>query len=195
MIIQIRGTSGSGKSTVMRKVMDNLSHTYELEWWSHHIDGRKKPLYYSMSLPGFEIDVLGHYESPCGGGDTIGSSPKIYDLVNERYIHARVVIVEGLLLSEDTKWTIEYSKGMNIVPVFLTTPLHQCLARIRKRRREVGNTKPLNVYNTTNRYGVISRARTKLEDNGIECPACSSLEAPDLITSLIEQEVERVGPN
>src|SRR5580658_4523105 len=40
--IQVRGTSGSGKSTVMRSIMKKLG-----EWQPIFTDGRKKPLAYS----------------------------------------------------------------------------------------------------------------------------------------------------
>jgi ABC-type dipeptide/oligopeptide/nickel transport system ATPase component len=45
VIIQLRGTSGSGKSTAMRRVMDSLG-----DWNAVYAPGRKKPqLYYTAA--------------------------------------------------------------------------------------------------------------------------------------------------
>lgn len=173
MIIQIRGTSGSGKSTVMRHVMESLG-----DWNSVFSEGRKKPLYY-VNVERPDTVVLGHYESPCGGGDTIGSSPKIYAEIVKRLEEGfEHVLVEGLLLSEDVKWSSQMS-GLKVV--FLITPLETCLEQIQKRRTAEGNDKPLNPSNTSNRVGVIERARTKLVELGVECRRCSANQAHRVI--------------
>ena len=77
MIIQIRGTSGSGKSTAMRRVIDGL------EWQSEYRPGRKKPLYMRSLNAQCRVVVLGHYDSLCGGCDTIGSARAVYELTQE----------------------------------------------------------------------------------------------------------------
>ncbi|MCK9569147.1 hypothetical protein M0R72_09410 [Candidatus Pacearchaeota archaeon] len=184
MIIQIRGTSGSGKSTAMRKVMHQLSG----KWCAVRIPGRQKPLYYHHD----DIAILGHYDSPCGGGDTIGSARAIYDLIQElttkpcflcqKRFHT--ILVEGLLLSEDVKWS---SQLENLRVVFLVTPLDQCLEWISNRRKSVGNEKPLNPANTTNRVAVIERARQKLVQLGIHCCRASARQTPRLIQSWIKE--------
>lgn len=159
MIIQIRGTSGSGKSTVVKNFMG-------LENWNSRFSvGRKKPLYYQHeSRP---IVVLGHYESACGGCDTIGSAPKVYDLIKSIPSEFHIVC-EGLLLSEDVKWTHQlFRDGYDVRVIFLTTPLAQCLSQVKSRREEAGNSEPLNPKNTENRVAVIERARIKLRAAGI----------------------------
>ena len=155
MIIQIRGTSGSGKTTVMREVMKGGG-----EWKKNYLEGRKKPISY-VSESG-RVAVLGHYEATCGGCDNIGSAPKIYDQY-QAHSDYQFVISEGLLLSEDTKWTKQLlEEGKEVRIIFLTTETEECLERVRKRRREAGNDKPLKEDNTRNRVGVIERARQKL---------------------------------
>lgn len=171
MIIQVRGTSGSGKSTVMKKVMEYLG-----EWEKVYRDGRKKPLYYRSDAG----VILGHYESPCGGCDTIGSARAVYDLTQEilRENPNQSILQEGLLLSEDVKWT---SQLPGVKVAFLDTPLERCLSQIQSRRQAVGNDKPLNPSNTQNRVGVIERARIKLSDLGVECRKCSPEHTPRII--------------
>lgn len=176
MIIQIRGTSGSGKTTVMRKVMEHfpLVPVYR--------DGRKQPLYYKSD--DHNLSVLGHYESPCGGCDTIGSARQIFDWIQTLCLF-KYTLCEGLLLSEDVKWTTQLRHD-EVQVIFLTTSLEQCLANIRKRRDAAGNSKELNVKNTTNRVAVIERARIKLLDAGIMCRRASSEQAVKLILNLVK---------
>lgn len=190
IIIQIRGTSGSGKSTAMSAIMKST------EWDGVFVKGRKKPLYYRAC--DYHWVVLGHYESPCGGGDTIGSARAIYDLIRSlppaATVHRgiSVVLVEGLLLSEDVRWTTQLKEEGNDVRVlFLTTSLERCLRQIRSRRLEAGNEKPLNEDNTRNRVGVIERARVKLLERLGEqyCRRCSPEQSSKVIMQWLRQNI------
>lgn len=184
MIIQIRGTSGSGKSTAMRAVMDRIGGP----WKPVKVDGRKRPLYYQLAKASPRILILGHYESACGGCDTIGSAAKVYDLTRELTRLTRppfVILQEGLLLSEDVKWTLQMP---DVHTLFLTTPLDRCLSQIKGRRAEAGNDKPLDESNTTHRVKVIERARRRLVEAGtVAVRRCSPEQAPRLVCSLVER--------
>jgi hypothetical protein len=179
-VIQIRGTSGSGKTTVMRRVMEALG-----PWTSRFQEGRKNPLYYSNQEG---VWVLGHYEATCGGCDTIGSAGKVYELirvVQERYkAFIPIILCEGLLLSEDVKWS---SQLEDLRIVFLTTPPETCVEQIKGRRAEAGNEKPLNTANTLNRVPVIERGRVKLEALGVTCRRAPSEQAVRIILKWIEE--------
>lgn len=175
-VIQIRGTSGSGKSTAIRRFMDLVAERTAAPWVPHHEEGRKKPLYY-RHLP-TRLAVLGHYESVCGGCDTIGSAREVYELIQSLPSRIQHVICEGLLLSEDTKWT---SQLTDVYVLFLTTPVETCLAQIEDRRAAKGNDKPLNPDNTVNRVATIERARLKLENLGVRIRRCSANQAPGRI--------------
>ena len=186
MIIQIRGTSGSGKSTVMRTVM-NLLGGFPAVLRPVFVEGRKKPLYYS----GAGVSVLGHYESPCGGCDTIHGYEALLSLTRERAA-AGHVLMEGLLLSEDSKNTLTLPADTLRV-IFLNTGLETCLERIRGRRAARGNDKPLNVDNTANRVRTIARARTKLEAAGVDCRTATCDQAPRLIIEWLKSSGTRTG--
>lgn len=179
MIIQIRGTSGSGKSTIMRQVMEALG-----TWRPWYVEGRKRPWRYNLETPRADLTVLGHYESQCGGCDTIGSARQVYDALQE--VDADIVLCEGLLLSEDVKWS---SQLRDLHVLFLTTSLERCLSQIQQRRKSVGNDKPLNAANTTNRVAVIERARLKLLALGVDCRRCSPNQAKRIILKLIERRI------
>jgi hypothetical protein len=154
-------------------------------WTSQFIDGRKRPLYYQHSNG---ILVLGHYESPCGGCDTIGSARAVYDLIQT--LSAPVILCEGLLLSEDVKWS---SQLKDLRVLYLVTPLNQCLAWIKSRRASVGNEKPLNPANTANRVSVIERSRVKLGSLGIYCRRCTVGQAPGIVLSWIDKSLTAKG--
>lgn len=174
MIIQIRGTSGSGKSTVMRQVMKELG-----TWMPCYLPGRKQPFYYHLD----NMAVLGHYESPCGGCDTIGSAGVVYrETMAMLQIGVEIVLTEGLLLSEDVKWS---SQLPDLRVLYLTTSLETCLSQIKDRREQAGNDKPLNILNTANRIPVIERSRVKLTTAGVYCRRSTSRQAPAIVLNWI----------
>lgn len=176
MIIQIRGTSGSGKTTVMRAVMEALG-----PWKPVFREGRKQPLYYVAKTKTQRLAVLGHYEATCGGCDNIGSAKSVYELIQE--VEADVILSEGLLLSEDVKWSSQLD---NLKIVFLTTDVDTCVQQIKSRRQKAGNEKPLNESNTRKRVSVIERARVKLIERGITCRRAPSNQAIEIIFDWIK---------
>jgi len=183
VIIQVRGTSGSGKSTLVRRVMESIG-----EWNPVYVEGRKKPQWYiSDEFPW--LTVLGHYESPCGGCDTIGSSRAVHDLIRSLPDSVEVILCEGLLLSEDVKWSSTF--GDRLVAYFLSTPTETCLSQIKARRLSVGNEKELNPNNTINRVGVIDRARRKLLDLGLMCPRGSFDQVHGYVLKRLRLHAER----
>lgn len=185
MIIQVRGTSGSGKSWVVRQVMASLGR-----WYASHVPGRRRPLYYlTNACPGLVIP--GHYETPTGGCDTIGSARQVYDLITSlwggRGGRCVRVLCEGLLLSEDTKWTLQLVEdGWDVRCLFLNTPLNICLSNVNARRAAAGNHQPVDPHNTTNRVIVIERARRKLLGRGIIAYKCPGEAAPGLVMRLLD---------
>lgn len=187
MIIQIRGTSGSGKTTVAREVFSRLKAQYGAAR-EIFTAGRRKPLY---SLYGHRVAVVGHYESACGGCDNIGSAREVYDtilLIRKKHPDTlKCIVSEGLLLSEDTKWTIQLASEIPLKVLYLTTDIEECLRRIRKRREEAGNDKPLNEKNSRNRVRTIDRSRNKLIDAGILCRRSSSSQAARIVLEWIRE--------
>lgn len=176
-VIQIRGTSGSGKTWAMRNWMAKLL------WSPVHVDNRKKPLYYIHG----SLAVLGHYESACGGCDNIGSAAAVYNLIQKVKTsrpEIKVIVCEGLLLSEDVKWS---SQLEDLRALFLTTPIQQCISQIESRRLEAGNDKPLNTENTTKRVAVIERARVKLTSLGKDCRRCAVSQVFRLIDNWVKE--------
>ena len=177
MIIQIRGTSGSGKTWAIKKFMEGY------DWVPQYRKGRKQPLLYRTFLnKKGSIVVLGHYETPCGGCDTIGSARQVFDLIKELGDDNDVIVCEGLLLSEDSLWTSQLDARV----LYINTDVEKCIAQIKERRKAAGNGKPLKEDNTRRRVGVIERSRVKLSSVGIPCQRCSVRQVPQIIRKLID---------
>ena len=177
MIIQIRGTSGSGKSTVVKKIMQARPY---LE--PHYIEKRKRPLFYL----GKGLLILGHYEIACGGCDTIGSVPQIFEVLKTLppYKH---LIMEGLLLSEDVIWTVKLQNEVR--SLFLTTSPQESLRRvaIRQEGREPANPERLKEKLESRMYR-IEKIRKRLIDAGSYTQRCNSDQAVKIIENWIKDE-------
>jgi uridine kinase len=179
VIIQVRGTSGSGKSTAMRRIMKELGTFKPV-----YVAGKKRPQYYiHESKP---VLVLGHYETVCGGCDYLKSLRNVYELVRATQ-PSDFVLCEGLLLSEDVKWTMTMAGCYTVRCIFLTTPIERCIERIRGRRVEAGNSDPLNTTNTVRRVRTIERARNKLLASGIIALRCSADQSVKIVLNWLRE--------
>src|ERR1700739_669664 len=94
-LISIRGTNGSGKSTVVRNILDKFQ-----KWPIYGYCGFKSPEAYGLVIPGIKPStfILGSYERVTGGVDNI----QPYDLILEvlkKYIPEGHVIFEGLIVT------------------------------------------------------------------------------------------------
>lgn len=203
-IINVRGTSGSGKTTLIRAIIE----MYEKKR-PFFVPGRKQPLFYllgrgekarqadDVSLAEEEIPhlaLLGHYESACGGADTISSyipgflyppyaptteKPNSYDLTFGlvRLLHAQGhdVLFEGLLISGDvSRCTKLKTDGLPIEVVAINIPIEECLASVVARREAAGNTKPFNEANTRDKHKLLQNCIKKLKANGVPVADCNS---------------------
>lgn len=135
MIVNIRGTHGSGKTSLVRAFMERHDTT--------PIQGKKKPDGYVCQTHWGEVRVVGSYETSCGGCDGIQPYALIWPRVLE-YAALGHVLFEGALVSNSYgnigRDSEEY--GDEFVFAFLDTPLQTCIDRILQRRVERGNLKP-----------------------------------------------------
>jgi hypothetical protein len=149
----------------MKQVMASLGY-----WQSVMSPKGKFPLY---NLSENRVAVLGVYGEVNRGCDRLGSAHTIYDLtcsLLER--QAQPLLAEGLLLSNDVKWTAQL-QDFDLRVLFLSTPLDVCLHQLESRREQSGNKRPLNQMVTANRVRHIQSARTRLQELGVWCPMVS----------------------
>lgn len=159
MIISLRGTHGSGKSTVVKTLLNRYNAT--------EIPGEKKPDGYWFNIPWLTkpVHVVGSYRTACGGCDSIQPYSLIWPRV-EAYAEKGHVLFEGALVSSSYGNIGRSSEkfGDEIVFAFMDTPLETCLKRIEARRLTKGNQKPLNPKSTTEKMKNVQRSIRVIRD-------------------------------
>ncbi len=164
-IVSIRGTHGSGKSTIVRKILDKYSHT---AFFAH---GGKRPLGYHVALPvaaGKLLFVVGPYTTACGGCDAVQPYSEIWPLAQEAIDMGHHVLLEGALVSS-SYGSIGHAMNAyapDAVFAFLDTPLEVCLQRIAARRAARGNFEPVNPKNTTVKFDNVLRTKDQMAKLG-----------------------------
>ncbi len=167
MIVNIRGTSGTGKSYLARELMG----LYTGPKLIFKEKGRKQPIGYTFARPkkdGPSLAVIGHYETPCGGTDTISGYEQIYKLIVAAHKHGNDVLYEGLLLSGDVKWTGRlHQEGFPLFVLALFVDIDVCIASINKRRWAKNPDKPpVNPKNTIAKVRGVELSMQRLKDMG-----------------------------
>ena len=180
MIINLRGTSGAGKSYLVRHIMTMFSITEEV-----FCRGRKQPLYYILRNKdeGRDLAVLGHYNTPCGGCDTISKTQDVFDLVMKNHNAGRDVLFEGVIIGYETKRTKDLP---DLRIVFLTTNTDICVDSINERRRARGQMEPVNPKNTIAKHRQCVGARIKfLEMGNIQVFSANRNDASVLVEEML----------
>lgn len=161
-VINIRGTSGSGKTTVVRNILNHGN-------WQSFKDEKTNKIrgYFS---PDLHWAIVGSYENDCGGCDTIKHQVEVEDLVEKLLDSQYNVVFEGLLISTISQRWIDFSKRLSqkatIVFCYLTTPVEECVNRVKQRRWSKGNMKDFNETNTVERVKAIETTYQKLTAAG-----------------------------
>ncbi len=162
-IVSIRGTHGSGKSTIVRKILDKYPHSLV------NPDKKGKPEGYLVNLPNGELlGVIGPYHTACGGCDAIQPYSDILKRVSHALQVCDHVLFEGALVSSSYGTVGEFMNdfGSGAVFAFLDTPLSTCLERIKQRRAAKGNFEPLNPKNTEVKFHNVARTKQQMEKLG-----------------------------
>lgn len=187
MIVTVRGTSGSGKTTLARRVMEHYAEREPV-----HIPRRKQPLYYNFRRTdgGRPLRVLGHYESPTGGGDTIGDGQDyIRDLVLKAHEEGHDVLYEGLVISSDfSRIAKMHADGLPAAVIVLSTPLDECLRSVAARRAAKGNTTPLNPKTTTEKHRAVKLMIPRFRAAGVPTYHVDREGAYEIACELLELE-------
>jgi hypothetical protein len=157
MIVDIRGTNGSGKSFI--------GHNLRAKYKNMQI---RNPLVDSVgSIEGYEFPdlklfMLGPYESVSGGCDGIRTQNDICRIIERRAPNWNLFI-EGLLVSHTfTRWNNMALRFPGWKFFFLNTPLDICIQRTQARRDAKGTTKPFDPTHLTNDWYSCKRVRTKM---------------------------------
>ena len=170
IILSLRGTSGSGKTTVARTFITDYP-TKPLpdperpkKHWGYEVDlsseGIKSPLY-----------VIGSYQNTCGGTDGINTQEEIADRALAAHPRGHVLL-EGLLLSKvgpNAQTTQRLAPTGAYVAAYIDTPLQTCLDRVQKRRLERGDERPFNPENTISAFkSTLAACKNLYEMGGVK---------------------------
>jgi len=165
--INLRGTSGAGKSYLARRLLVHYKANVP-----SLVPGRRVPIsaiYTDSSGP--PLFALGHYTAAQGGGaDTVNRGDGFTWLERAAKTKAVNILWEGVIFSDEVPQTIQLSRLIETHVILLTTPLEQCLADIRARREARGNVKPLNETITANRVRSLENAFFRLRQSAPDNP-------------------------
>lgn len=169
-IYNIRGTSGSGKTHLVRRVMELYDRRV-----AYRREGRKQPIGYTYHREdGPALAIVGHYETTCGGCDTIPKMEDIFELVKDSATAGHDVIFEGLLISADVNRTQELERwaqerGVRMEVIALSTPLQECLDSVNARRRARNpDLPPVKEKNTASKFNGVKKSLERLRQAGVE---------------------------
>jgi hypothetical protein len=171
VIINIRGTSGAGKTHLVRRIMAELPNWQDVTFEGKLIGHRTRTQRGALV-------VIGPYREGkvTGGCDNIQQRETAFELIGYWAADADVIF-EGLLLSEEVRRTVELQRISPVHVIFLNTPIDDCIASINERRRARGEEKPVNENNTRKRMKPIFSARGRLKDAGVTVTSLSREEA------------------
>jgi hypothetical protein len=175
MLINIRGTSGSGKTTIVRQIREyypTVARVMEPD--------RRQPISYvhntRIAYPHIKtLGIVGHYEAECGGCDTIASLDKIFSLVKQADDMGMDCIFEGLLISGDLWRVLElHQEGRELLVVALDTPIEVCIESVNTRRLRRFTRKghpekytPVKEKNTVSKHRGVVKTTERLQAEGV----------------------------
>jgi hypothetical protein len=138
MVINPRGTSGSGKSTVVRALLSR----YGARPIYGGCLGLRAPEAYRLDAPFGRVYAIGPYLARCGGCDALGSIDRVIELLRE-YSTKGHVIFEGLLISSmyGSVGAFLETFGKDALVAFLTTSRERCYQQLCKRQSESGRAR------------------------------------------------------
>lgn len=171
MIINIRGTNGSGKSTVVRRFLHEFPTKERFgSLGSHRPEAYMVDLWHgSNCLINRPLFILGPYQTATGGVDAAGwTVPQLIKMI-DKYQHTGHVLFEGVVISttfgELGRWLVQ--PASDVVVAFLDTPLEQCLDGVEARG---GNREALHI---ATKHKVIAGVKRKFDEAGVKTEVVS----------------------
>lgn len=185
MLVQVRGTSGSGKSFIAFKLLNK--YNFEPVQKKGKIIG-----YYAEEC---NLFVVGKYETACGGCDSIKTQDEICSIVVNALKKGYNVFFEGLLCSHLAEryaklYRIAKKHTDTVTYIFLNTPVEKCASNVNKRRAEKGQP-PKECKTLESHYHSTFKSRVNLMGYDVpeeDLPIMSSKEAYRYITKKLKEE-------
>lgn len=185
MLFQIRGTSGSGKSYIVNKLMSKYSF---------------KPLTKNGEIMGYyckdlNLFIVGKYATACGGCDSIKTQDEICRRIKVGLNKGWNVLFEGLICSHIAQryaniYEMCQKRKIGVKFCFLDTPLEVCRDNINKRRLKAGKA-PTTAKNTEKDYLTTHKSRDNMAAMGVpleDMPVLNSKQIYKLILKSIKEK-------
>lgn len=170
-IITIKGTNGSGKSSVVRALIAHCGKTAKLRF-------NNKEAGYRCLYGDGTLFVLGKYKSACGGMDSSfsykGAAEDVMMCLDILAARGHVVC-EGIIavnyygFGRVARFVDEQeAKGNHVIFACLDTPVEVCVKRVQQRRRLRGNYKPFNPDHLLHKHDALLRMQEKFREAGYD---------------------------
>ncbi|HEY7248689.1 MAG TPA: DUF5131 family protein [Xanthobacteraceae bacterium] len=180
LVVNVRGTNGSGKSTVVRTLIRRYGATP-----LYGALGRSNPEAYQFKIPTVAdpVFVIGPYEGTTPGCDRIENTDVLLDLI-KKYQQIGHVIFEGMVVSTyygKVGSSLERWRDRSLI-VFLDTPVEVCIERV-EARRSVSRHRTTKPFETglRQKFATIAGLKEKMIAAGIRTITVSSTDAPSAI--------------
>jgi hypothetical protein len=189
MILNIVGTSGAGKSYLVRELLSWLeTASPPVRLVPAYFAGRKAPVGYDFRLSGRKWHIVGSYEdADTAGCDSIRAVSSVFDFVRDRRRTANV-LYEGLFVMNHTRGVqLVEEFGDDVCLLQLLVPLSMCISSIDARRAARGEGKLLNKSNTVGNFRRAENYCAKMRAAGARVVSVRRGEAFDVLLGLLKE--------
>jgi hypothetical protein len=176
MIINVRGTHGSGKTELVRRVMQHYKVCVPI-----YIEGRKTPIGYvcrdrrAPHLSKHVVFVAGSYDGAVSGGcDTISKVDLMYKMIRRYAKLGYDVLFEGILAQHSTPNIVRLMKRDDVCVVMIKVPIKKAIRGVEARRKARGDARPLNPDNLIKEARYTELAARRLRDQGAKVFFCKT---------------------
>lgn len=154
-VFDIRGTNGSGKSSLVRNILKRHKNELKLD--------EDIPYHF---IPELNLCVLGRYDKQGSGVDNIKGSDRLQEFMRDKLKHHNVML-EGVIVSHVfERWDkMADSENWNYHFFYLKVDIEECIERVKERRAKNGNNKPYDPKNTIRFAEQTDRTIDKLRSN------------------------------
>ena len=154
-VFDIRGTNGSGKSSLVRNILKRHKNELKLD--------EDIPYHF---IPELNLCVLGRYDKQGSGVDNIKGSDRLQEFMRDKLKHHNVML-EGVIVSHVfERWDkMADSENWNYHFFYLKVDIEECIERVKERRAKNDNNKPYDPKNTIRFAKQTDRTIDKLRSN------------------------------